>query len=70
MFAKRTRLPTPPGARFGVTSRRAFLRASSLVGGGLLLHATLPTPARAAIYGAGAPEDPMGVRIATGALPE
>ena len=42
----------PPGALFGVTSRRAFLRASSVVGGGLLLHAMLPAPARAAISGA------------------
>ena len=52
MFAKRIQKSAPPGALLGVTSRRAFLRASSLVGGGLLLHATLPAPARAAISGA------------------
>lgn len=56
MFAKRTRMPAPPNALLGVTSRRAFLRASSLVGGGLLLHVTLPAPARAALAGASAPE--------------
>ena len=44
--------PRRPAHSLGVTSRRAFLRASSLVGGGLLLHATLPAPARAAIAGA------------------
>jgi isoquinoline 1-oxidoreductase subunit beta len=49
MLAKRARVSTPPDALLGITSRRAFLRASSLVGGGLLLHATLPAPARAAI---------------------
>ena len=52
MFAKRIQESAPPGALLGVTSRRAFLRASSLVGGGLLLHATLPAPARAAISSA------------------
>lgn len=51
MFAKRTRISAPPDAPTGVTSRRAFLKATSLVGGGLLLHATLPVPARAAIAG-------------------
>ena len=54
MFAKRTRIPAPPDTLLGITSRRAFLRASSLVGGGLLLHASLPAPARAAIAGADA----------------
>jgi isoquinoline 1-oxidoreductase subunit beta len=56
MFSKRTRIPAPPDALLGVTSRRAFLRASSLVGGGLLLHVTLPAPARAALAGASVPE--------------
>jgi isoquinoline 1-oxidoreductase subunit beta len=49
IFAKRMRIPALPDVLLGVTSRRAFLGASSLVGGGLLLHATLPTSARAAI---------------------
>ena len=52
MLAKRIQESAPHGALLGVTSRRAFLRASSVVGGGLLLHATLPAPARAAISGA------------------
>ncbi len=56
MFAKRTRMPAPLNALLGVTSRRAFLRASSLVGGGLLLQATFPAPARAALGGASTPE--------------
>ena len=38
-----------PAAARGITSRRAFLTASALAGGGLLLHAVLPVAARAAL---------------------
>jgi isoquinoline 1-oxidoreductase beta subunit len=38
-----------PAAARGITSRRAFLTASALAGGGLLLHAVLPAAARAAL---------------------
>ena len=56
MFAKRGHASAPSGALLGITSRRTFLKASSLAGGGLLLHATLPALVPATVAGAEAPK--------------
>jgi isoquinoline 1-oxidoreductase subunit beta len=56
MFATRSAAATPAEALSGVPSRRAFLKASALAGGGLLLRASLPAAAQTAFAGAAAPQ--------------